>query len=95
MSNKNSCCNNLTKANKEPDINDGPVNLEGLICYCFKHSKSELHDSIKQGHEEEIVNDIKLKMKDPGCFCETANPSGKCCLHDVTAFINAVKNSMK
>jgi len=93
MSEKKNCCNNLNNNNQECDINEPSINLEGLICYCFKHSKSELYDAIKKNQEEEIVNDIKSKMKDPGCFCETANPSGKCCLNDVKAFISAVKNS--
>jgi hypothetical protein len=26
-------------------------------------------------------------MKDPGYFCENANPSGKCCFVDINAFI--------
>lgn len=68
-------------------------NLDGLICYCFKKSKQELLDAVKSSEENLIVDDIKSKMKNPGCFCETANPSGKCCLTDVQAFIKAVKNS--
>jgi hypothetical protein len=48
-----------------------------LICYCFKKSKKELFDAAKSGEENLIVDDIKSKMKNPGCFCETANPSGK------------------
>ena len=68
-------------------------NLDGLICYCFKKSKKELFDAVKRGEENLIVDDIKSKMKNPGCFCETANPSGNCCLADVQALIKAVKNS--
>ncbi len=68
-------------------------NLDGLICYCFKKSKKQLFDAVKNGEEDLIVADIKSKMKNPGCFCETANPSGRCCLADVQAFIKAVKNS--
>jgi len=66
-------------------------NLDGFICYCFKKSKRELFDAVKNGEESLIVDEIKLKMKDPGCFCETANPSGKCCLADIQAFIMAAK----
>lgn len=82
------CCESKDKKESKIDKQD----LEGLICYCFKHSKKELYQAIQNGKEQEIVNDIKGKMKNPGCFCETANPSGKCCLADVNAFINAFKS---
>lgn len=75
-----SCCDKKEESKVE-------LSKEGLICYCFKHSKQELFDAIQAGREKEILDDIKSKMKDPGCFCETANPSGKCCLADNMAFI--------
>jgi hypothetical protein len=83
------CCskNNDEKAQKV-DLE----NLGGLICYCFKKSKKELFDAVKNGEENLIVDDIKSKMKNPGCFCEKSNPSGKCCLADVQAFIKKAKN---
>lgn len=85
-----SCCDKNNKNEKQKVDLD---NLDGLICYCFKHSKQELYDAIQEGRESEILDDIKSKMKNPGCFCETSNPSGKCCLADIQAFINAVKKS--
>ena len=83
------CCNQNSK-NKNTKIKLD--NLDGLICYCFNHSKKELFDAVENGAEKSILEDIKSKMKSPGCFCETSNPSGKCCLVDVMAFIEAVKN---
>ncbi|WP_372655442.1 hypothetical protein [Halobacteriovorax sp.] len=79
-----SCCDKKEESNVE-------FNKEGLICYCFKHSKQELFDAIQEGREKEILDDIKSKMKVPGCFCETANPSGRCCLADINAFITHFK----
>lgn len=76
----------MSCSNKKEDIKV-EFNKEGLICYCFKHSKQELYNAIQEGREKEILDDIKSKMKNPGCFCETANPSGKCCLADNLAFI--------
>ncbi len=75
-----SCCAKKEKAEVE-------FNTKGLICYCFKHSKQELFNAIQEGREKDILDDIKSKMKVPGCFCETANPSGKCCFADNIAFI--------
>jgi hypothetical protein len=82
------CCDK----NSKNDDSKIEINLDGLICYCFKHSKKELYEAIKNGSEQEVIDDIKAKIKDPGCFCETANPSGKCCLGDINKFIKGVKN---
>jgi hypothetical protein len=85
------CCD--SKDTIEPEHID-LKNLDGLICYCFKHSKKKLFLAAQNGQQDTIISDIKEKMKDPGCFCETANPSGKCCLNDVLEFVKAVqKNS--
>ena len=76
------CCDKKLIINDEVNCD-----LDGLIYYCFKHSKQSLFDAIQSNKEKEIVNDIKVKMKDPGCFCETSNPSGYCCMADVMGFI--------
>ncbi|MCO4795433.1 MAG: hypothetical protein KC493_17060 [Bacteriovoracaceae bacterium] len=81
------CSRNNDDKNQKIDLD----NLDGLICYCFKKSKKELFEAVKNGEENLIVDDIKSKMKNPGCFCETANPSGKCCLSDVQAFVKAAQ----
>ncbi|OIQ20696.1 MAG: hypothetical protein BM556_01790 [Bacteriovorax sp. MedPE-SWde] len=80
------------KCCKKNDKSVIDFNLDGLICYCFQHSKKDLYDAVKAGTEEAIINDIKSKMKDPGCFCEKSNPSGKCCMADTMAFVNHVKS---
>lgn len=82
------CCNDKSDATS---IAFDTNNLEELICYCFKYSKMQLYDATMEGRESLIITDIKKKMKDPGCFCETANPSKKCCLADIDAFIKSVK----
>lgn len=62
-----------------------------LLCYCFQVSKLDLSRAIAQASEGDIISEIKTKMKDPGCFCEKANPSGKCCLKDIYHFIQLKK----
>lgn len=73
------CCNKNSS-------NDAKTIL-GKLCYCFDYSEKDFIKAISENKESELLNDIKSKMKDPGCFCETANPSGKCCLADINKFI--------
>ncbi len=83
------CCSN----NKKPESSEVDLeNLDSLICYCFKKSKKEIFEAARKNKENLIIDEIKSKMKDPGCFCETANPSGKCCLADVHALIKKSKD---
>ena len=47
-----------------------------LICFCFGVSK-------KQAATNNKVKDFVIKQtKELRCSCETANPSGRCCLKD-------------
>jgi len=85
------CCSPKNLKNEKPIDFE---NLEGLICYCFKKSKQELFEAAKNRTEQLFIDDIKSKIKNPGCFCETANPSGKCCLNDVQAFVQATKSQI-
>ncbi|MBT4760272.1 MAG: hypothetical protein HOO06_01125 [Bdellovibrionaceae bacterium] len=57
------------------------------VCYCFKYTEKMIQDSCRDYDNHKVLNEIKAKMKDPGCFCKTANPSGKCCLGDVKKVI--------
>ncbi|MBN4080780.1 hypothetical protein JYT44_00305 [Caldithrix abyssi] len=60
------------------------------VCYCFHHTKINIEkDFIENGHstiEASIQNEVKNKR----CFCETSNPSGKCCLGAIRAVLKAV-----
>lgn len=56
------CCS--PKNSKKDSLVD-VEKLEGLICYCFKKSKQELFDAVKNGTENLFVDDIKSKMKNP------------------------------
>lgn len=77
-----SCCSHRNNNEKAQVI-------AGKLCYCFHYFEDDFKKAIAEDREDEIVNAIKLKMKDPGCFCSTANPSGKCCLSSIMAFIES------
>jgi len=57
------------------------------VCYCFDHTVEEIHDEIRRTERSTVMEDIKAKMKDPGCRCEYTNPLGGCCLKTVQAAV--------
>ena len=52
---------------------------ETLLCYCFGVTKAEAQAD--SNIKEFVTRQTKAAM----CACETANPSGKCCLKDFPA----------
>lgn len=65
--------------------------LDVNVCYCFGHTRQSISDEIKKTGSTSVLDDIKEKMKDPGCFCETSNPQGGCCLGNVAAWIKEIQ----
>jgi len=62
------------------------------LCYCFGWTKDLIKDNIEKTGKTNALEDIKNKIKTIGCNCATLNPSGKCCLKDVEAFILLLKS---
>ncbi len=65
--------------------------LDVHVCYCFDYTRQSILDEINKTGDTRALEDIKAKMKSPGCFCETSNPQGGCCLGNVTAWIKEAK----
>lgn len=73
-----------------------PVGVKEMIgerplCYCFGHSVASIKDELRTNGRSDALADIRQKMKDPGCRCETENPSGACCLGTVADGIETAK----
>ena len=63
------------------------------LCYCFGWSKEKIKEQIEASGTTNALEDIKAKMENPGCSCETLNPSGRCCLGDVGQAIKVMQES--
>lgn len=66
--------------------------LDVNVCYCFGHTRRSVLSELETTGKTTVLENIKSKMKDPGCFCEVSNPQGGCCLGNVSAWVREAKN---
>ena len=67
---------------------------ERPMCYCFGHSIASIKDELHTKGRSDALEDIRAKMKHPGCHCETENPSGACCLGSVAKGITTAQEEL-
>ena len=68
-------------------MTDKDQSLDVPVCYCFGYTRESILKDIITTGETNALEEIKNKMKDPGCFCERSNPQGTCCLGNVAVWI--------
>src|SRR5260370_2340228 len=54
------------------------------ICYCFGFTRQDIWGEIGSTGKSTVAERIKAEVEAGLCACEVRNPSGKCCLGDVT-----------
>ncbi len=62
------------------------------ICYCFGFTRQDVWDEIRNAGKSTVAERITAEVKAGNCACEVKNPSGKCCLGEVT---QAVKDGLR
>jgi Zinc binding domain len=65
----------------------GPIPL----CYCFDYSCEDICRDIEATGETSVLEEIKTEVQGGFCACEVKNPSGTCCLGDITHAIQEAK----
>ncbi len=73
----------FTKSQLRVEVGVKETTGERPLCYCFGHSVASIKEELRTTGGSESLEDIRAKMKAPGCRCETENPSGSCCLGNV------------
>ena len=54
------------------------------VCYCFGFSRKDIQNEIAETGRSTVADRITAEVKAGNCACEMKNPSGKCCLGNVT-----------
>ena len=54
------------------------------VCYCFGFTRRDICNEIRTTGKSNIAQQITAEVRAGHCACEVKNPSGKCCLGDVT-----------
>ena len=57
------------------------------LCYCFGFARQDIWDEIRSTGKSTVVARISAEIEAGRCACELKNPSGKCCLGDVTRVV--------
>jgi hypothetical protein len=58
-----------------------------LVCYCFGHTRASVWAEIERTGASTVAESIKREIQAGRCECEVKNPSGKCCLGEVTLVV--------
>jgi hypothetical protein len=54
------------------------------VCYCFGFTREDIKNEIATTGHSTVADRIKAEVNAGNCACEVKNPSGKCCLGEVT-----------
>ena len=85
----------FTKAQLKVEVGIKETIGERPLCYCFGHSVERMKRELQATGTCMALEDIRAKMKNPGCHCESANPSGSCCLGSVATGLNVAQRELE
>ncbi len=85
----------FTKSQLSVSVGVKETTGERPLCYCFGHSVASIKDELRAKCRSDALEDIRARMKDPGCRCETENPSGSCCLGSVARGIQIAQEEIE
>jgi bacterioferritin-associated ferredoxin len=58
------------------------------ICYCFGVSREDIEREVAERGRSALAEQIGREVKAGRCACEVKNPSGRCCLGEITRTVN-------
>ncbi len=57
------------------------------VCYCFGFTRQDIVDEMRTTGHSTVAERITAEVRAGNCACEVKNPSGKCCLGNVTRVV--------
>ena len=67
---------------------------EGLVCYCFMHTRGEIEQELRSHGETTVPQRITAEINAGNCACEVRNPAGRCCLGEVTKAVATINERL-
>ncbi len=64
------------------------------LCYCFGYSRADIRRDIEELGSTKIPDQIRAEIQGGFCACEVKNPSGSCCLGDITRAVESARTSV-
>jgi hypothetical protein len=64
------------------------------LCYCFDYSRDDIRRDIEDRGQTSIVQQIKAEVQGGFCACDVKNPSGACCLGDITRAVQECRKDI-
>lgn len=65
------------------------------LCYCFGFNESDFREEIEATGQTTISARIVKLVKAGMCACDTRNPSGACCLGEITKTVKRLQFDLK
>lgn len=65
------------------------------LCYCFGFDEADFRDEVARTGKSESLGRIADLLKAGMCACETRNPSGACCLGDITKAVKRMQSQLE
>ena len=62
------------------------------VCYCFDFDRASIRDDIRRSGTTDIQRVITARVRAGECHCEGSNPSGGCCLGEVSRQIRLAQD---
>lgn len=54
------------------------------VCYCWSYTARQVQEDVLANAQSTVIPYITQRVKEGACACEINNPSGRCCLGEVT-----------
>lgn len=64
------------------------------LCYCFGFTEGDVRQEIENTGESTAAAQISQFIKERFCACDFRNPSGVCCLGNVTQAVRQLQNEL-